>query len=294
MGLLADLANCSINFTNPKQGAAFGAITNLFICVMHAFDMEFGITFDPDPKKGVGGTFPAREWWDIGIIQNVVFEHIRFEYDDGSVFSEDFKDAVLDTVSSSHKPFYADPVIVPGCQLDPMLPCARFIKVMEPVLEVAVTAKGYGELLDPWDSTGVAVANKPDSVTMADEPSFGARKQLQNGAWIADAEHIMAFQTWLVAQSPTTTHVVASFGPFSLVFWMTAQASPGQLSIGAPPHQFTFYGEKGTARKVNRKTTPASPTFQVQSGNGGRKPVLSGQTANDRGRQWLRSKGLVP
>lgn len=296
MGLVADLSSSSITFNNPRQGAVFGAIINMFACVMHEFAIEFEFNFDPNPRSGVGGSPATREWWEIGIVQNVVFELINFEYDDGTTFNRTFTNAVLDNVATAHNPFYHDPVIVPACQLDPLLPCSRYIHVMVPWVHVFYTSRGYGELLNPWGPIGddVEITNKPDSVDMVDEPSFGARKQLQNGAWITVAEHILAFQTWLVAKSPSQVHVLASVGPFSMIFWMTARPSSNLLTIGHPPHSFGFYGQQGIARRVNRSGRGSPASIRLQAGTGSTRPVLQGQTANERGRQWLRTNNLVP
>jgi hypothetical protein len=295
MGLVVDLPGSSFSFNNPKQDDVFGAVLNMFVCVMHEFEIVFGLGFDPDPRKGVGGSPAQPESWDIGIVQNVIFERMNFVYDNGTTFTADFPNPVLDSVATLNPPFYDDPVIVPACKLDPMLPCTKYVSVSEPVLNVFYTSRGYGELLAPTsvDPTGVAVTNSPNSVNMLDEPSFGARKMLKNGAWITDAEHIIAFQTWLVAKTPSKVHLLAYVGPFSLVFWMSAQPSPDLLSIGAPPNQFGFYGTDGIVKKVNRSSS-SSATIAMHSGAGGKGPVLVGPTANERGRNWLRTNNLLP
>jgi hypothetical protein len=292
--VLADLPNSSFRFSDPKQGSVFGALINGFLCVMHAFRIEFALTFDPSPTRGVGGSPMKRELWQIGIVQNVVFDKINFEYDGGIKFQETFRNSVLDSWATIHSPFYGDPVLVETCQLDPHLPCKQFIRLMTPVIDVWYTSKGYGEFLSPYDPTEVLVNNQPNSVDMWDEPTFGARKQLSNGAWISVAERIRAFQIWLVAQTSTRVHVLASLGPFSLVFWMTARAPADLLSIGTPPNSFGYYGEAGITQSVNRSGKTPPPTLRMQAGTGGRNPVLTGQTANDRGRHWLINKGLIP
>jgi len=293
MGIVADLRNTTVNFRNPKKDVPMLAISNIFLCVQHAFDMTFSFTFDPDPRKGVGGSPKVRELWQVGIVQNVLFGMYNFEYDDGSRFKIEFPNAVLDSGASVvYLPFYNDPVRVPACTLDPILKCNRYVPIMVPVAEIWYTSQGYGELVDPWNSTGVAIDNKPGSVNMIDEPTFGARLRLKNGALIKRAESISAFQTWLVAKRLQRTEVLATVPPFSLVFWLETKPSPGLLMIGTPPYDFAFYGESGISRKV--KATGGQAGVRPQLGGGGRTPVLVGETANQRDNRWLQNSGLVP
>jgi len=293
MGILADLPNSTVDFQNPKNGVPMGPITNMFICTMHAFEITFGVKFDPDPKSGVGGSPANMESWSVGVVQNVIHEMINFEYDDGSQFKEEFNSAALDSIDRTiNLPFYGDPIYMETCKIDPQLPCGKWIPAQVPVMNVFYTSRGYGELLDPWDAIGVHTSNKPDQLNVMDEPNFGARLRLKNGALISRAEHVMSFQTWLVAKTPTKTHFLAHVPAFSLVFWMQTTPSPGLLSIGTPPFNFAFCGEAGIAKKV--KSSGASATVKIGSGQGGRTPIMTGDTANVRGRNWLKKNNLLP
>ena len=293
MGLVWDPQNSSISFSNPTQGAVFGAISNFFVCVMYQFGVDFAFRFDPNPRRGVGGSPATRESWEIGIVQNVVYEKIDFEYSDGTAFTNVFTSAALDSVAQIHQPFYHDPVRMPACQLAPNLPCSRYIPVMVPVVDLWYTSQGYGDLLDPWHPSGVAITNSPQSVNMVDEPTFGGRLRLSNGAIVTKAEHILGFQIWLIAKRQSQVHMLANVAPFSMVFWLSTQPTPNLLTIGTPAHSFGFYGSQGIVRTVIHSSgVPAN--IRIQSGAGGRSPVLGGQTANDRGRRWLRSNGLLP
>ena len=289
MGIVADIPNTTVNFKNPKKGIPMLPISNLFLCVQHAFDMTFAFKFDSNPKKGVGGSPQLRDLWQIGIVQNVLFEMYNFEYDDGSTFKVEFKDAAVDSGAAIYPPFYGDPAYIPACKIDPILKCDRYIPIMVPVSDVWITKTGYTDFPDPWTN---ATDNRPTSLDMIDEPFFGARLRLKNGALISRAESITAFQTWLVAQRGQQTEVLATVPPFSLVFWLQTQPSPGLLSIGTPPHSFAFYGENGISRKV--KASGGVANITPRAGNGGRTPVLTGETANDRANKWIKSVGLVP
>jgi hypothetical protein len=289
MGIVADLPNSTVDFRDPKKNVPMGPISNSFLCVQHAFEMTFSFGYNPDPKKGFGGTPKSTESWRIGIVQNALYEMYNFEYDDGSKFKIEFSSAVVDSGSDVYQPFYNDPVIIPACQIDPILKCDHYIPVMIPFVDVSYSSLGYSEFPDPW--TG-AMDNKPTSVNMVDEPFFGARLRLKNGALIKRAESISAFQTWLVAQHGQQTDVLATVPAFSLVFWLETQASPNLLGIGTPAHTFAFYGEAGISRHV--KASGGAATVQMQAGNGRRAPVMTGPTANDRANGWLKTQGLVP
>ena len=52
---------------------------------MYKFKFNFSITFDPDPNKGYGKGVTEKQHWRIGIVQNVIFEMMKFEYNDGAV-----------------------------------------------------------------------------------------------------------------------------------------------------------------------------------------------------------------
>lgn len=289
MGIVADLPNTAVNFKNPKSNVPMLPISNLFICVQHAFDMTFSFKFDPDPRKGVGGSPQSKDFWQIGIVQNILFEMYNFEYDDGSKFKVEFQHPVLDSAAAVHPPFYNDPVVIQSCRIDPILKCDTYVPIMMPESDIWISSQGYSEFPDPW--TG-AMDNRPTSLNMIDEPSFGARLRLKNGALISRAESITAFQTWLVALKGQQTVTLATVPPFSLVFRLQTQPSSNLLMIGTPANSFFFYGESGISRTV--KTSGGQPNVGPRIGNGGRNPVVTGETANDRANKWLQSKGLVP
>ncbi|MGH6811174.1 MAG: hypothetical protein ACREDM_02130 [Methylocella sp.] len=157
------------------------AIGNSFVLVMHAFTINFGFSFDPNPKNGVGGSPVSEELWRIGIVQNVVYENLYFEYDGGRLFKTEFNNAAVDSVAAINFPFYHDPVIVPACKLDPRLGCKTFVSLMVPVADIWYTSQGYGELLNPYVPSGVAINNKPDALDMVDEPGWGAGLRLKRG-----------------------------------------------------------------------------------------------------------------
>lgn len=290
MGIVADLPNTTLEFKNPKSSVPMLPISNLFMCTQHSVYMNFAISFDPNPRRGISPTAPKGESWEIGIVQNVLYDMYNFEYDDGSKFKVEFTLAALDTSAKIHLPFYSDPVVVPACEIDPILKCNKYIPVMMPSSDIFITSKGFSEFPDPW--TGEASDNKPNSFNSIDQPSFGARLRKKGGSVIRKAESISAFQTWLVAKRGDRIEILSTVPPFSLIFWLETDPSPGMLTIQTPPFNYEFYGEAGITRRIREKGHKAS--VRAVAGDGGRKPVVTGTTANDRANNWLIAQGLNP
>jgi hypothetical protein len=295
MGILVDLQRSFLTFRNPGQQVVVDPLNNIFYCVMHSFSIEFTFQFDPQSRVPLLPPASTRQAWQVGIVQNVLFERIHFEYADGSVFSRDFAQPALDSVSRAYQPFIHDPTyLAPARTINPQTRSVSYVSdpLVVPVRSIFYTSAGFGELLDPWHPSGVDL-NNVLTVDYFDEPTFGARLR-RGGSLITNAEHILAFQIWLVAKSSSQVHLLASIPVFSLVFWLTVPPAPGLLSIGTPPHRSGYYGQAGIARRVNRSGRVRPASVRIQSGSGGRTPVLQGQTAVERGRAWLRTNGLLP
>ncbi len=116
MGIVVDLQRSEINFKDPViMPDPMDVIHNQLVLEMHSFEAKFGIAFDPDPKVGVGGAPPDEGTWRIGIIQNVVYEKLHYEYDSRKPFDVEFKDAVVDSSMTRAPmfPFVGDPDFKP-------------------------------------------------------------------------------------------------------------------------------------------------------------------------------------
>ena len=292
MGLLPDLHYGRPNFTDPKDGTEINLLDGGFTNLMHAFAIEFYFKFDP--KLGIGGVTPMKEQWQVGIVQNVIFEHMRYEYEGGVVFDQEFVNPILDSTATKSFPFYGEPVFVPGPSLYG-IPSKKMTPLTVPVVNIWLTSKGYGTALNPRDPSGVAITNEPSSVDIMDEPKFGGRTQLGNRAMIKKADHIMSFQAWLIAIKGTQSEVLASCEPFSLVSNLTFEKrdKKKEYGRGTPKYTSTYHGTKGIERHLRTKVS-GTPDIAIVAGNGGRSPVLSGDTANARGRSWLHTNNLIP
>jgi hypothetical protein len=288
MGIIVDLQRSSITFSEPLIPIApLDVVHNQLFLEMHSFTIGFGVSFDPDPKKGVGGTTTSSELWRMGIVQNLVYAMSHYEYENKQAFKNEFKNATFDSVPDTiAKPFYADPDL----RKDAAPPT-------RPVADIWYTSQGYGELLSPYSATGVATSNKPDLFDMWDQPTVLTRMRLKDGSFIKRAEHVVSFQAWLVARTPSTTHVLAHVPAFSLVYWLETDpnwSSKGKLSIDTPGYNYEYYAEKGITKRVNKKASRQSPNLQPALGNGGRTPVMAGVNAGERSNKWLRDNNLIP
>ena len=293
MGMIIDIQYSNIQFSNPRRGTVLLPLRNIVHSVMHNFTVYFVFRFDP--RRGVPPP-SSRQLWRIGIVQNVIFEKISFEYQGGAVFNVIFNNSVLDSSASpSNRPFYHDPVRTPPQPItnpNTGRTIRRSINVMIPFLDVWYGSQGFGELLDPFHPSGISLSNN-GSVDILDEPGFGAKLRYGRSV-LTRAEHIMTFQSWLVAKSPNRTHILAHVHPFSLVFWVTTQPAPNLLGIGVPAHRYGFYGQQGIVRRISQTPGTAPANIGVGNGAGGRTPVLQGTTATERGLHWLGANRLLP
>jgi hypothetical protein len=293
MGIVADIAQSSAKFSDPGlQNNALNAINRQVAFDMHNFTIEFGVAFDADPKVGIGGAPSSPQAWRIGIVQNLLFEHLYYKFENGQVFEKDWRDAAIDykegTVAT---PFFGDAQRETG----------KLRQIT--VADVWLTSRGYGETTN---SAGVIVDNAPSSFNMWDEPSGGCRLRLKDGSMIKRVEKVLTFQTWLIATPKPaaqgkiggSVEVLAHVPVFSLVFWLetTKPKKPITTSLETPPYDWGMFGDAGLvdAKRINRKVTGLGsvPDVKPKAGDGGKKPVLSGVTANDRANAFLTNNGL--
>lgn len=291
MGILLQTAGINLVAAGGNPVTLSG---NSFTHASTGWKITFSIRFDPRSTAGFGGSPSANQDWTIGIVQNVLFERISLEYFNGSLFERDFNDAVLDSNANIfNRPFVYDwppPSKPPGGN--------------RPYASITYTSAGYDELVDPF---GGPITNRPSSFEFLDTPNITAKFRV-NGSMIKQIEHLLSVQVWLVAFTPAswlvppqpggTMFVIASVPPFttSSQFTITAQPNPFQLQLAplnALPAAFDFdqHFEVGIVKSFAKR--PSSRPPLAVSGNGGRAPIVTGITANDRGNAWLRANGLI-
>jgi len=292
MGIVVDLQRSGIVFADPlilAQRTAYQFNTVDF--EMHSFEITFGISFDPDPAKGIGGAPKAPESWTIGIVQNLLAERADVEFDGRERISVQFNDPADDVVpKATSKPFYGDPDLGPGK------------RQTRPYSNIFYTSQGYGQLLDPFNQSGYDLSNKPDALNMWDQPGGGAWiKSPKTGAFIKSIERKYVFQTWLVAQTPGNKAGVAlaHIPPFTLCFWFETDLTNfhPRSSFDMPSFDYGVYVEDGFSplyTKVDRRIKGLGPTPNIRAalGNGRRNPYTKGATALERKNIVFKARGL--
>jgi len=283
MGIIVDLQNSEINFKDPVVlPDPMDVVHNQLALEMHSFETKFRIAYDPDPKIGFGGAPADDELWRIGIIQNVVYEKLHYQYVDQKPFDVEFKDAVVDSDDNGKFfPFVGNP--------DPTPP------VTIPVADICYNSGGYADLdkalLNPWTER-CEKTNKPDTFNTSDQPNLVTKLRLSKRSIIKRAEKLTSFQLWLVARAPRATQALAYIPPFTLVYWFeTTSALKSDLSIETPNYKYEFYGEDGIVKAV-RSSGSGTPSITPKLGVGVKSPVMTGVRANKRIRDWADANGL--
>ena len=290
MGLVANLANSTFNVVSnsasPPEAEPIG--DGEFSCTMQMFAGNFAFDF----KRGQGLAPPASPptaAWDIGIVQNVLYEKMLFKYEHRTVKTEFAKPAV-DSQSSTSFPFIQDGVRVET---------ADGFREVRPVQELYYNTNGLGELISPYDSFPNDLVPIPEkrrsvvqTVNFVDQPSFGCPLRPSNGGLLLEAYQIVTFMVWLVAIDPFrragSPQTLAHVGPFSLVYRAVALDPQNYTyTLSYPPYSYFAYGVNGYTRSVNAALQSRSPQIKVKSGKGERAPLLTGHTANQRDATWF-------
>jgi len=284
MGMLVNLLTSNFRFdVNSDNDGTFYVDTSNFVVSPIGFQIRFGLSFDANPLHGVGGRPTAPQDWTVGIVQNVVFEKLRLEYDDGNVFQTEFSGPALDSRARYNLPFVYDPPPHPAS------PAANQ-KGWRPLADIKYSSAGYDYFIDPWAPT--KFSNMPAFVEMIDAPLLSA-KLILNGAWIKKITRITSFQAWLIAKTPTSTFQLAFVPPVSAV--CEYETDPPNFGVArmvsSRPSilRWIAYVEAGISKTVGARS---GPSVRVAPGRGGT-PVMLGETAGTRGQNWLATNKLI-
>jgi hypothetical protein len=311
MGITVDLTKSFARFEAPLILTRNDFGFNNFGYNMPSWEISFAINFNPDPNKGIGGAPQDAELWEIGIVQNLLFERMLYEYTDTPAFRAEFKRSRVDIVDNSFdRPFYSSPDVGSGR------------RKIRPVAHIWYSSQGYGEVLDPSNSSGVQTNNQPDSLNMWDQPSGGVLLR-RDGSLLKRIEKVLSFQAWLVVRkkgpfslSPglaqvqalrdslipalmrpfvESTVVLAQVPAFTLTFWLTIIDPP---ALGKDPtFDYGVYGEDGFLPKkpINHKfKSILGPLPSADPKLGGNVPVMIGPPAAEQARTWLSANSLTP
>jgi len=287
MGLVVDLSmsGCDVD---PKQvpNPDFNVISNTAIFSMSSFKTRFGFRFDkksgaPAPKK--------TELWRVGIVQNVLYEKMRFEYQGRRPIVAEFSRPAVDSegigsfpfcneqLYASRKDLYGGTIVNPN----------RYVPVMVPFREVYYNPNGFGELVQPWSSFPDDVVLMPSAqVNAIDAPFFGCKLRADDDGALLKAEQIVTFGIWLVAMDydqRQPAQVLAHVETFSLIYSVTL--TPGSSALSYPGFSYFYYATAGAPKTASaRLGGGGAPSFRVRAG--GTRPLLKGETANNRDQAW--------
>ncbi len=214
MGLVVDLQGSRIDVLDNPSAPAMYAVANEVACKLANFQTRFAFRFEASRKGDPERT--RVESWRVGVIQNVLFEKNRFQWDDGTEHHVTWEKPVIDSSSLYGFPFYQD---------DPDSSQLRDPLVQNPYRDIYYGAQGFGELMDPWAKAPNNVVLKPDWwVTSADRPQFGCSLRTRRGGLLVHAEQVITFGIWLVAIATEGQHapqVLAHAPPFTMVYSTT-------------------------------------------------------------------------
>jgi hypothetical protein len=266
-----------------------------FTCPLPMFTFSFGLAWDR--ANGVGKmTAAAKEPWQVGIVQNVLFESIFLKYQNMYVRQE-FPGAILDSEARVYQPFVNDPVLtnvpLPGVSV-------RFVPLPLCVADIWLTAAGYTNADDFYDPflAVPAPTNQPSVLSMGDAPNYVGALRLDDGSQLLGIQYVVAIQLWLIAIGPgVLARILANTDPFSLIALMTVDPIN---TIGEPTFQYGSLARSGivtdrnildgfVSKGINLGSIGWSYGGHFHVGFGGRIPVLSGMTADARLDSWKRT-----
>lgn len=289
MGITTDVDNSKISFDKSKAEISMEAVRNLFICKMPQFEIFYTYKFDVSSNNIVIPKNP--ELWDIGIVQNVLYDKFYYNYADGFVAQKEFTKPALDVAQVAHKPFLHGPVemLAPNSRTSHKNPTS-----MIPVRRNWYASCGLGEEIISFSPCELKKNSEDLYVDVLDQPAFGTRlNHSLRGGVIKNAYRLLEFKNWLVAKSDKKIVVLGHMDSFSLVFWMDTTTTP-ELSIDTPGFSAGFYVQKGKVKEIMKKNSQTAVEITVYGGKSVIQPIVDGETANDRAYAWYKENELFP
>lgn len=284
MGLLIDLDKSSLTFA-PSKTQSLHEVENKFWFDSVRADIQFSFAFEPGSSDGVPP--PKRpENWRVGIVMNVVYASLYFQYEGMKPISHEFTKPLLDSAADTkYLPFVHQPVMGSAKLVDPNLPNIA-VPIMTPVRDVVFSPDGIRE--DRF-------SRRPDQhldVRYVDVPRYGGILFTKGGAWIRDARSIVTLGIWCVAMpvgDPRKATVLGYVDPFSLVSSVEFEKKEGPRSLGVPKWSANDTVRLCRVRFVDRglPNCPDNAHSRLHSGPGNAMPVLDGTTAVTTIRGWL-------
>ena len=231
----------------------------------------------PPPPKG-------SEQWNVGFIQNVVFDMIAVEYEGGKKFSGRWDAPILDASSDQAAPFYAEAWKQP-------IVCRPLIYDGSKITEVSVAANGQSLTYAGVSDAGFA---------MSDGPQVQLRAKLDSGASLISFQRAISLQTWLVARKPNNeTIFLLGVGPETLYLEASLKPLPQMSLMRQEEYSGNYAWTGGIETNLARLSSISSgrvkgPQIQAKPHPANVKAVMDGDLANARGMNWIRANALIP
>lgn len=254
-------------------------------------------------ERGYGGGAPppgAPQLWRVGLVQNVLYEWIRLEYDNWEPIEQTWSTPVVDYADREAMPF------VTGARSQVLNVVGdEGITIPVPVRRTGVQLLWYSEggLLpytipippNPYDTTFPG-SNRSYELEYEDAPFTALRARLGRDDVLLFAGHVMAVQFWVMALTPTRERFVLAHSPaFTLMARVNVLRPPPGLAAGMPRlDSFEAFSVDGLHRHLIPRPRNAGGFIAPIRGPGGRRPVITGVSANARARDWLHQERVAP
>jgi hypothetical protein len=289
MGIVLDRNGSYAVTKTPNTNPGVEPILNTATIFSHRTEVRLAYQFKDSPNLGAPAPLSGRDYFQIGLIQNVLFEKIFFQYDGQPPIAKEWVTRVVDSAGDSF-PFYGD-----GDRV--LLPSGKQSENTTPFREFFYGPKGFGQVSNPFGGSAddIDLENK-GSVNMIDEPMVQVPFR-KDGDSLRVAEHILAFGLWLVLvdtgrKSPTVA--VGHLGPFTVLSRTEFELVDGLSAFSTPDYRFFFHAQNGIAKRLNKAIADRGGSTSLTPQQGGKLPLMTGETANTRGLQWMQSVGLAP
>ncbi|MGI8316884.1 hypothetical protein [Halobacillus mangrovi] len=202
-----------------------------FNVYLPGFSIDMTVVYHKDYRTPKDPNKPQK--WKIGIVQNVLFEHMLFEYHDQQPIFKTWARPILDLGNNDYRPFYNGPgeVTIKKRHRDTRRNYTEESKFMLPIHQVNYGPKGFEasepptELIHPWSSEGDSFRSElidpfeTDPIRdliLVDQPSHTVRF-LMNGKKLKWHLRLMVFRFWVIAMGPNTSRKILGFSePFTL------------------------------------------------------------------------------
>ncbi|MDJ0711139.1 MAG: hypothetical protein QNJ14_12140 [Woeseiaceae bacterium] len=264
---------------------------------------SFETTLEHRPGRG-GELAPPQRYraMTFGIVLNILYEFIEIDYGDAGTYWQRWTRPVNDSVSRDTMPFVHEPStqILPIPMVDEQSNEVLRVVTEEisinPSYERFYGPDGLGELLNPFDQSGYRASNHQRlTLRFQDQPRLSVRAT-KHGEQLRSMSQVLWFKFWVIGTPGR--HVFATSPPFTLGASM--QVVPGRMRSMRPRPKSLSWGIAGRHRQVFTDQARLEaykrrqPRLPIRRGLRGRRPVLTGQIANERLEDWVRGTGLMP